>query len=407
MIQLHPHKESASNMLVEAPVLERFTGDLRRIVSPEVTFGRVIKMAPAMGITRVANITGLDTTGIPVYTAYRPNARSLSVMQGKGYTHAAAKTSALMEAVETYHAETIDLPLKLNSYAALSQRHDVLDVTKLPRSKDNPFTPDSRILWIEAEDLYSGRKKYAPYEMVHLDYREQLPSGHGCFVPSSNGLASGNHPLEAIVHGICEVIETDALAMWRLGPASAQNASKIDLNTITDPRCLDLLNMYKRANIHVALWEITGANGIPAILCRILPDLASDISGIRPASGMGCHLLKEVATLRALTEAAQSRVTFISGARDDVARESYNKFLSLEEYSKWFDHISEKRPATRNFQSIPSYHTDSLKEDLDLLLRKLQQNGINEVGVVHLTKPEFNIPVVRVIIPGLSAGTKP
>ncbi|TGV60738.1 hypothetical protein EN803_38435, partial [Mesorhizobium sp. M2D.F.Ca.ET.160.01.1.1] len=37
-----------------------------------------------MGITRVANVTGLDRIGIPVVMVCRPNARSLAVSQGKG-----------------------------------------------------------------------------------------------------------------------------------------------------------------------------------------------------------------------------------------------------------------------------------------------------------------------------------
>ena len=51
-------------------------------------------MAP-MGITRLADVTGLDNIGIPVFQAIRPNARSLSVSQGKGVSLEAAQASAL------------------------------------------------------------------------------------------------------------------------------------------------------------------------------------------------------------------------------------------------------------------------------------------------------------------------
>src|SRR3546814_13206270 len=60
-----------------------------------------------MGITRAADITGLDRLGIPTWCAVRPGALQTQISNGKGLTHAAAKASALMEAIEHFHAETI------------------------------------------------------------------------------------------------------------------------------------------------------------------------------------------------------------------------------------------------------------------------------------------------------------
>src|SRR2546423_12243572 len=67
------------------------------------TFGRVSRFAPVMGITRVANVTGLDTIGIPVAMVCRPNSRSVAVSQGKGVDYLSAQVSGLMEASELYH----------------------------------------------------------------------------------------------------------------------------------------------------------------------------------------------------------------------------------------------------------------------------------------------------------------
>ncbi len=82
-----------------------------RRVPPEETLARLAPHLERMGITRVANVTGLDRVGVPVVTVVRPNARSLAVSQGKGLTLAAAKVSAIMEAVELHHAETVSGPL--------------------------------------------------------------------------------------------------------------------------------------------------------------------------------------------------------------------------------------------------------------------------------------------------------
>ena len=100
-----------------------------------------------MGITRVANVTGLDWIGIPVAMVCRPNSRSVAVSQGKGVDYLSAQVSGLMEASELYHAETITLPLRLCSYEELRYQHNVVDVDQLPRIERSPFHPNLRVLW--------------------------------------------------------------------------------------------------------------------------------------------------------------------------------------------------------------------------------------------------------------------
>src|SRR5437762_12972273 len=99
-----------------------------RSVAPEETIRRAWRLAPVMGITRIANVTGLDVIGVPVVTVCRPNARSLAVAQGKGLTLAAARASGLMESVECYHAENITLPLVLASHEGLRYTRTVASV---------------------------------------------------------------------------------------------------------------------------------------------------------------------------------------------------------------------------------------------------------------------------------------
>ena len=71
------------------------------------TLAWVRPMLPQFGITRLANVTGLDRIGIPVWMCIRPNGRSLSVSQGKGVTAELAQASAVMESIELYHAEHV------------------------------------------------------------------------------------------------------------------------------------------------------------------------------------------------------------------------------------------------------------------------------------------------------------
>ena len=169
-----------------------------------------------MGITRVANVTGLDSVGIPVVMKCRPNSRSVAVSQGKGIDLASARASGLMEAVELYDAETITLPLRLATYEELRYQHNVVEVDYLPRGFESRLDPFFGLPWCEGRDLLDGRNVLVPYELVHTNYAVPLPDGHGCFAASSNGLASGNTRIEAISQGICEVHPNrHATSLWQ------------------------------------------------------------------------------------------------------------------------------------------------------------------------------------------------
>ena len=124
-----------------------------RLVAPGATFERVAPLRARMGITRIANVTGLDRIGIPVVMVCRPNSRSIAVSQGKGLDLDAARASGLMELVENYHAERIDLPLRLATLQSLQERHPTVDVDALPRVTHGRFGPNLRLLWIEGQDL--------------------------------------------------------------------------------------------------------------------------------------------------------------------------------------------------------------------------------------------------------------
>lgn len=87
-----------------------------RTISPARTLERIAPLLSAMGITRVADVTGLDCIGIPVAFCCRPNSRALAVSQGKGLDLAAAKASAIMESVEGFHAERVSLPVRWATY---------------------------------------------------------------------------------------------------------------------------------------------------------------------------------------------------------------------------------------------------------------------------------------------------
>lgn len=382
---------------LDASAYKSYRNGTHRTVTPTDTLERACPFMPDLGVTRIANVTGLDRIGIPVVMVCRPNSRSIAVSQGKGLDLEAAKASGLMEAVETYHAEHITLPLILGSYIELRSTHRLIDVTELPFTADSRFHPHFPMLWIEGEDLIQKSPIWLPYEVVHANYTLPFPPGSGCFTASTNGLASGNHLLEAIIHGICEVVERDSTTLWHHKDKEARKATGLDLDTVDDDACCNVLGRFARAGIDVKVWETTTDVGIASFYCLIVDQ--HDLSA-HTADGAGCHPARDVALLRALTEAAQVRTTYIVGSREDISPGEYarsaraKKLRDCRTLMNW--HAS-----VRSFHNAPTFESETFGDDVAEALRRLQSADVQRVVVVDLTRQEFQLPVVRIVIPRL------
>ena len=350
-----------------------------------------------MGVTRVANVTGLDRVGLPVVMVCRPNSRSIAVSQGKGLDLDAAKASGVMEAAETYHAERISLPLKFGSYADLFDTHDLVDVDGLPRISGSRFHHALRTLWIEGRDVISDANVWLPYEVVHANYTLPLPPGSGCFVAGTNGLASGNHLLEAVCHGLAEVIERDSTSVWNRLDKRARDRTRIDLDTVEELACRGVLDNLLQAGLTVAVWETTTDIGIPSFYCMIVDDQRRDA---HLGAGAGCHPARQVALLRSLTEAVQVRTTYITGARDDLSTDDYTTARMAEKQHQARTLMGSSRPSLQ-FVDGPTRESETFEADVAWMLDRLQAIGIEQVVVVDLARQEIGIPVVRVVVPGL------
>jgi YcaO-like protein with predicted kinase domain len=368
-----------------------------RTVDPAATLARVQPYLARMGITRIANVTGLDRIGVPVVMVCRPNARSLAVSQGKGLTLDAAKASGVMEAIELYHGERIELPLKLGSVRDLGATHRLVDLDRLPRRADSRLHPNLQLLWIEGRDLLSDQPAWLPYEMVHTNYTLPFPSGSGCFIDHSNGLASGNDLVEAINHGICEVVERDASALWHLLGRQSRDRTRLELSTIEDDDCIEVLEKLRRADFAVAVWDTTSDVGIPSFYCVIV-DRRHE--GSHLGIGAGAHPSRSVALLRALTEAVQVRTTYITGSRDDLPPDHFTA-PTIQHKLQHARALMATREAGRDFRDVPTYESDTVGDDLAWILARLRSAGIDEVIAVDLTLPQLGIAVARVVVPGL------
>lgn len=376
-----------------------FRNGTHRTVSPVDTLARVKPLMGTMGITRVANVTGLDRIGIPVVMVCRPNSRSVAVSQGKGLDLDAAKASGLMESVETWHAERITLPLKLGSFNDLGSTHPLVDVGVLPLVNGSRYRADLPMLWIESRNLCTDEPTWLPYELVHSNYTLPFPPGHGCFPASTNGLASGNHLLEATCHAICEVIERDSTSIWHQLDKARRAATRLDLRTVDDDACCESLEKLRFAGLSIAAWDTTTDVGAPSFYCFITENDSDDG---HLGAGAGCHPTKQIALLRALTEAVQTRTTYIAGSRDDLTPEEFTRSGIFEKHRAARALIA-RDTTPRDFQKILSQEAETFETDLQWLLERLESAGITSVCTVDLTKPELELPVVRAVIPGLEA----
>src|SRR6266404_2273651 len=125
---------------------------------------------PKVGITRLANVTGLDRLGLPVVLEVRPLGRSLAVSQGKGLTLDQASVSAILEAMELHHAERHRLPLRYGRADELAGQRRLVDLERLPYRHGAERDRRRPLLWVEGLDLGDGGGRWVPYELVHADY---------------------------------------------------------------------------------------------------------------------------------------------------------------------------------------------------------------------------------------------
>ena len=376
-----------------------------RVRPPEQTWNTIKPLLREFGITRVGDVTGLDRIGLPVWIAVRPNARTLSVSQGKGLNDTAAKVSAAMEAIELAHAEQPDLELRHATASEIASTGKLIDLDELPKARHSVFGTRTVIAWTKSVDWKTGGSIWVPFEIVNADASVQRMDGAGSFLHTTNGLASGNVAEEAILHGLCELIERDALALWEYDGSVAQATSRIDLGSIATPVATHIIQRLRSADIEPIVWDATSDIGVATIRAALHDNTSDPVTNPLPASlGAGCHPDRTIALCRALTEAAQSRLTAIVGSRDDLGRQRYRETQSAHALNASRAYAHDKT-AQRPFNSVPDSATGSVTEDLSLVVKRLEQTGLPQVLTVDLSRLGMPVSVLRTIVPGLEGPT--
>ena len=374
-----------------APAQKAVRRGTHRAVPPEVTWERTAPLLPRAGITRVADVTGLDDVGIPVFLAVRPAARTLSVSQGKGVTPALARVSAVMEAVELWHAEQ---PLPIAARGTARELALPYELDSLQLATPSLATGTAVLPWVAARNLTDGTATFLPAEYVQLSSVVERRWAPPLFKTTSNGLASGNTLDEALVHALCELIERDCVAELRRQPPAERRL--LDLDSVDDPDARGLLALLAAAGNTVEVYDATNDLAVPCYEAQIWgPRLPLAFAGA------GCHLDPGVALCRALTEAAQNRLTAISGSRDDLTERLY-ALQAVRELG---------RPAPLagvpvSFARWERAAAGTLAEDLRLLVERVAGVRGSPVLAVELTRPGWPVAVVKAAVPGLRLDTR-
>lgn len=364
---------------------------------------RLLPLLPRLGVTRLADVTGLDVIGLPVVQAVRPGSRSLSVAQGKGTTREAAEVSAIMEAAEGFHAERIRLSLRLAPYAELRRERSCLDVFDLPIERGKRADPWADELWIEGIELFEaaeGQPCNVPYDLVHTNYTLAHNARATRFYRSTSGMAAGVDRSRVLTHAICEVVERDAAVLFELSPQERRAARKIDPASVRAPDCAELLGRIVQAGLTCGIWALWHESGLPVIRCVIAGDLPGVGGGEGfVAGGYGCAPDRDTALLRAIGEAAQSRLTGIAGSRDDLARD---EFLHRQRQDVRARVTAEAAaPGRLDFQAVPTCPETEPEAQYRAVRAALQQAGFVSAVAVDLSRPEIGLVVLRVVMPGM------
>ena len=361
-------------------------------------------MQSKVGVTRVAQITDLDRIGIPVHSVTRPSAASgaISVYSGKGVSDDGSRISAVMEAVERCLGEASRNNADVPEPHVREER--IIDSYAHLEGFENPVNPDELILptplslqtpleWVRGWDILADEDVLVPANAVYHPY--DPPSDVvRLFRSDTNGLAAGNCLEEAIFHGLLEVVERDA---YSIAECSRETGSRIVLDP-ADGTPHTLFKRFTDAYVDVYLWYLPSETGIHTVLAAL------DDTALRDPAllviGAGAHLDPAAAVIRALTEAAQSRLVQIHGARENTDREAVMRRAGYTSVKRINRHWYNKRAETITLTEIKNDAERTPCDNIRIVIESIAKIARRAI-IVNLTRESIEIPVIRTIIPGL------
>jgi bacteriocin biosynthesis cyclodehydratase domain-containing protein len=320
---------------------------------------------------------------------------------GKGSTSEQAEASALMEAIERYsgifQGDEIRMKrrftdfapgdailandVQLFSEAQFRARHEPAQEDSHPIP--DPIDPAASIEWSPAWSLRDQRFRYLPTGLMYFFYRD--------FHTDSNGCAAGNTLQEAIVQGFLELVERDAYAVWWYNRSSR---SEVDLSEFDDSYIRDIKTQFTDAGRRLWVLDVTSDLGVPAYVAIMhwMKDGQENIE-----FGSGAHFDRRIALLRSLTELSQFlSIGLMGGGSGDKSSLDGVTPLRLENYPFL---VPANRPAVALELGI-HVPLDNARDQVNACVEIARRAGYDFL-VLDQTRPDVEVPVARVIVPGL------
>jgi YcaO-like protein with predicted kinase domain len=280
-----------------------------RASSSAEAYAKVMSWARLCGVTRLAEATGLDRVGIPNYYVVRPKALHpcAIVSSGKGPTRATAMLSGLFECYERWAAEE---PSSRPILASAEQLHDQWPALKVVLPQLN--SARDRLLWIVAIDLISQEPCFVPARSIVFPYKD-VPDLGGAVPSDTNGLASGTTLAEAVCMALLELIERDAIARMQYS-----NCERLDVHSLPQAS-FSLVERFLMRGIDMSILLAPSPTKLPVFLCVSLDEVLR--LPTLCCSGSAANPDGDEAITRAVSEVAQSRISFITTVQEDVSEQ--------------------------------------------------------------------------------------
>lgn len=340
---------------------------------------------------------------------------------GKGRTDAQARTSALCEALERYSgvfrgeesrirasfrdlgADAVDpRSCMLFSDRQYSERDQWLARNSRFQIVPMPFDEDRAIEWSPVWSLTNKTVRYLPTSYLYYNYPLEDDEFY-CWA-DSNGAAAGATFEEAVLQGLLELIERDAVALWWYTRARRPG---VDLASFGDPYFEEVRSFYRGHKREYWVLDLTTDTGIPSFvsISRRLGGPTEDVM-----LGFGSHIDAHAAAVRAVTEMNQFMPAVLTIDHDgktvygihDPEALSWWQTATVKREPYLVADPDQKKRTPRDYRSSPksSSRNDDIGEILRALVAKLEGMG-HEVLVLDQTRLDVGLPVCRVFVPGL------
>jgi thiazole/oxazole-forming peptide maturase SagD family component len=334
---------------------------------------------------------------------------------GKGTTPLDAEVGALCEAVERYSGTRQgDEPTVRDTLSGLGDRAIHPNACQLfadrqfrDRHRWNavntafqqvcaPFEPDRPVDWTPVWSLTAGEQRLLPTSMLYFG-PEQDGSAPGPWA-DSNGNAAGSSLEDAVVQGFLELVERDAVALWWYNRTRHPG---VDLDAFDEPCLTELRGAYAAMNRRVWALDLSSDFGIPVVA-------AFSARTDKPAQdlmfGFGAHFDPRLALRRAMTEMGQLLPAVVGAAADGSGYA-----IREPELMNWWTHADTGNqpyllPDPGETARTPGGYDYRIRRDLRDDVRaaeELVRSRGMELLVLDQTRPDLELPVVKVIVPGL------